>query len=345
VNIRFPPEWAPQCATLLTWPHDQGDWGDKLSSVEKTFLSLVEHISPRQMLVIVCNDDDQRAHVRSMLDNNGVDMQHVELYTAPSNDVWSRDHGPISVFVDSSPRLLDFRFDGWGGKYPADKDDHITSVLQAQNAFPGIKAKKINKVLEGGSIDTDGLGTILTTEKCLLNSGRNPGMDRAAIEKLLRTTLGADRLLWLTSGCIAGDDTDSHIDTLARFCAPDVICYSSCDDPSYPCYEDLRAMENELLTLKNTAGQAYQLVPLPIPCDVVDDRGQLLPATYTNFLLVNGAALVPVYAHANDAYAVSILSECFPDREILPVNALPLLSQFGSLHCATMHFPAGFKTW
>jgi len=340
VKKRFPPEWAPQSAIMLTWPHDQGDWGDKLKAAETTFVEMAQLVSLRQRLIIVCRDPAHCERVSNLLGNSAADMTHIDFYSAPSNDIWSRDHGPITVVSNGAAHLLDFSFDGWGGKYPADKDNCVTRALFAQQAFADTEIESVDRVLEGGSIDTDGMGTILTTEQCLLRTARNPGMDRAAMEALLKSELGANRILWLASGRIAGDDTDSHVDTLARFCSPDTICYSSCDDSGYPHYDELRRMEHELKSFRDPAGQPYHLVPLPIPVDIVDDEGCLLPATYVNFLIMNGAVLVPVYGHDNDTLAITRLGDCFPDREILTLNALPLLSQFGSIHCAAMQLPA-----
>jgi agmatine/peptidylarginine deiminase len=340
VKKRFPPEWAPQSAVMLTWPHDQGDWGDKLEAAETTFVAIAQLVSLRQKLIIVCRDSAHCEHVSNLLESSGAEMTRIFIYVAPSNDIWSRDHGPITVVSNGEACLLDFRFDGWGGKYPADKDDHVTRALFSLQAFPGAEIRTVDRVLEGGSIDTDGMGTILTTEQCLLRTARNPGMDKSAMEALLKSELGASRILWLTSGRIAGDDTDSHVDTLARFCSPDTICYSSCEDSSYSYYDELLQMKNELRSFRDPAGRPYHLVPLPIPVDIADDEGRLLPATYVNFLIMNGAVLVPVYGHDNDALAVKRLGDCFPDRDILTLNALPLLSQFGSIHCAAMQLPA-----
>ena len=237
--------------------------------------------------------------------------------------------------------LLDYTFTGWGGKFPAARDDALTRTLGEAGVFAApIETRKL--VLEGGAIETDGLGTLLTSEACLLNRNRNPQLDRAAIESQLRADLGAERILWLRHGHLEGDDTDSHIDTLARFCDARTIAYVRCDDRSDPHYPALAAMQEEIQALRQADGTPYRLIALPWPRPCFDpDDGHRLPATYANFLIINGAVLMPTYADAADAMALAALAEAFPDRDIIPIDCRSVIRQHGSLHCLTMQLPQG----
>jgi agmatine/peptidylarginine deiminase len=237
--------------------------------------------------------------------------------------------------------LHDFTFDGWGGKYPAALDNRVSRSLFDGGIFDNVEFLQQQLVLEGGSIDTDGRGSLLSTTRCLLESGRNPGYDRTRLEACLRELLGVERVLWLRHGELAGDDTDAHVDMLARFCSPGTIAYSSCNDPQDEHFAPLAAMERELQAFRTREGRPYELVPLPLPRPVLDESGRRLPASYANFLIINGAVLVPVYADPADAVALAALAGCFPGRRVEPLNCLPLIQQNGSLHCATMQLPMG----
>lgn len=337
----LPAEWAPQSAVMLTWPHPHGDWASRLTRVEPTFCAIAREVSLREKLVIACFDAAHRQHVAHQLARAGVDPNQVRLAIAPSNDAWARDHGPITVLQNGEPHLLDFRFNGWGGKYRAELDNGVTRRLHAAGVFGQTRLTDVELVLEGGSIDADGLGTLLTTARCLLAPTRNPRLSRQDIENRLGQQLGVRRVLWLEHGYLAGDDTDSHIDTLARFCDPGTIAYVHCTDRRDEHYVELKRMEDELRALRAASGEPYRLVPLPWPSARHDEEGRRLPATYANFLIINGAVLVPTYEDANDQAALEALASCFPDRAIVPVPCLPLIYQYGSLHCVTMQLPAG----
>lgn len=337
---RLPAEWEPQSAVQLTWPHPHSDWRPWLSMVEPVFVDIARAVTARECLIVSCYDQAHQDHVRGLLDAAGVPQGRVSLYLVPSNDTWARDHGPIGVVEDGRPLLLDFRFNGWGDKYAAELDDRITSRLHTLGAYGDASRRPVEFVLEGGSIDSDGAGTLLTTSACLLSPRRNPAYDRAHVSELLRGQFGLTRVLWLDHGHLLGDDTDSHIDTLARFCDPRTIAYAACDDPDDVHYADLTAMAAELAALRTAAGEPYRLVPLPIPAAHFDDDGRRLPATYANFLIINGAVLVPTYRDPNDALALARLADCFPEREIVAIDCLPLVYQYGSLHCVTMQIAA-----
>ncbi len=339
-DLYLPPEWAPQSAVMLTWPHPHSDWAPILDSVEPVFAAIGREVAARERLIVSCFDGTHREHVRAVLAAAGADLERVDLYVVPSNDTWARDHGPITVMRDRRPVPLDFRFNGWGGKYAAELDDRLTAALAEAGAFQ-VPPEPVDIVLEGGSIETDGLGTLLTTSECLLAPTRNPQMKRDDLEKALAECFGIGRVLWLSHGHLAGDDTDGHVDTLARFCNPHTIAYVACDDPEDPHYEGLQAMAEELAGFRDAAGSPYRLVPLPMTEPKLNDAGHRLPATYANFLIINSAVLVPTYDDPADLQALERLAECFPDRQVVGIPSLPLVHQYGSLHCVTMQLPAG----
>jgi len=337
----LPPEWAPQSGVMLTWPHARSDWAPILERVEPVFVEIVRQVTRFEKALVVCYDDAHRAHVAGRLRAAGVPADRAVLAVAPSNDTWARDHGPIAVRCQDELTLLDFGFNGWGGKYPHDLDDAITRTIYNQGTFGKNPLQTVDLILEGGSIEVDGQGTLLTTERCLLAPTRNPALGREQVEQRLAELLGLNRFLWLKHGCLAGDDTDSHIDTLARLCDAHTIAYVACDDPADAHYAELKAMGMELQAFRAADGRPYRLVPLPWPQAKFDDEGQRMPATYANFLVINGAVLVPTYRDPADGVALDRLKSCFPGREIIGIDCLPLIAQHGSLHCVTMQLPMG----
>ncbi|MEC9481807.1 MAG: agmatine deiminase family protein [Halomonas sp.] len=338
---RLLPEWHPQDAVQLTWPTRESDWAPLLERIEATLEAMVCAIARYQQVLITVPDRATRERLTATFVNLGVDGARVRLIEAPADDTWARDHGPIGVERDGRLVLLDYTFTGWGGKFPAERDNALTARLRQAGAFDAMVETR-NMVLEGGAIETDGLGTLLTTEACLLNENRNPQLDRSAVEACLREDFGVERVLWLSQGHLEGDDTDSHVDTLARFCDPQTIAYVRCDDRDDPHYFALAAMEEELRALRQSNGAPYRLVALPWPKPCFDpEDGHRLPATYANFLIINGAVLVPTYADAADAQALRILAETFPDRDIVPIDCRSVIRQHGSLHCLTMQLPRG----
>lgn len=339
-RLQLPAEWAPQSAVMLTWPHSHSDWQPWLKRVEPVFTEIAYQIAKRQKVLISCWDDEHAAHVRRLLLDRKTPEQNLRLFIVPSNDTWARDHGPITVMQEGKPVLLDFGFNGWGKKYDANFDNQITRQLHKLGAFGKTRIETIDMVLEGGSIDVDGKGTLLTTKHCLLTPTRNPHLSQRDIERRLQQWLGVDHILWLEHGHLAGDDTDSHVDTLARFCDERTICYVSCDDPRDEHYADLKKMEQELQNFRTKTGEPYRLVPLPWPKAKYNEDGARLPATYANFLIINGAVLLPTYDDEKDVLAFAQLAECFPNHEIISIDCAPLIMQYGSLHCVTMQIPA-----
>ncbi|MDR0546614.1 MAG: agmatine deiminase family protein [Dysgonamonadaceae bacterium] len=337
-SIHFPAEWQLQSAVMLTWPHAQTDWAPVLADVIPCFTAIAQAIVPREKLIIVCRSIDEVKR-----DLGDIDFSQIIFREIPSNDTWARDHGPISVVAGGKPCLLDFAFNGWGLKFPANHDNQITKRLFESGVFsPNVLLKNMQfMVLEGGSIESDGDGTILTTAQCLLSANRNSCKSQSEIDEFLKFIFEAKQVLWLHNGYLAGDDTDSHIDTLARFCDPETIAYVQCADPNDEHYNALSAMESELKTFKTLSGKPYRLIPLPMATPVYDN-GERLPATYANFLIINEAVLMPVYDSPLDEIAKSALQTVFPNREIIGINCLPLIKQHGSLHCVTMQLPDGF---
>lgn len=337
----LPPEWTPQSGVMLVWPHANSYWRPWLDQVEAVFVEVSHHIGQREKLLIICGDPRHRDHVLELLSRSDIATGSVQLRIVPFNDTWARDYGPLTVLRNGTPILLDFSFNGWGGKYPSRLDNQVTRVLHGAGAFYNIPLDTIDLVLEGGSIDVDGAGSLLTTTQCLLSGRRNPQFDQHHIESQLTTLLGVRRILWLAHGYLAGDDTDSHVDTLARFCDPRTIAYTSCNDPQDVHFMELRSMENELKEFRDAGGQPYRLIPLPLPQAKYNEPGQRLPASYTNFLIINGAVLVPTYQDPADSKALNCIEQCFPGRDIIGINCLPLIQQYGSLHCLAMQLPAG----
>ena len=338
---RLPPEWVPQSGVMLTWPRSDVEWNPDYASAERCHTLIAKEISLREPVIISCMDEVHADRIRQAVKEAGGRPDRLRLFPLPSNDAWARDHGPLTVFKDGKLLLLDFVFNGWGGKYPHEHDNQLTPRLHARGAFGGTPLESLDLVLEGGSIEVDGEGTLLTTQSCLLNPNRNPKLKRTEIEALLEKYLGVDRILWLKHGAIDGDDTDGHIDTLARLCDPATIAYQACGDRNDLHYAELAAMAEELRALRRKDGGPYKLVPLPWPKAIHDHTGRRLPATYANFLIVNGAVLVPTYNDPADDPALNALTPCFPGRVIVGVPCRSLIHQYGSLHCVTMQFPAG----
>lgn len=337
-TFRFPAEWEPQDAILIAWPTEQTDWADRLGEVEETYIALVQAITRYQPVLIVAADDDIESYAQARLGSNRVDMQRVKFLQAPYDDTWLRDTGPITLRDGDRFLTLDYRFTGWGGKFGASQDDLLVQRLSEQRTFNQDRLESVDFALEGGAIETDGAGTLLSTWTCLQT--RHPDRSRDEVNAILQSTLNQNRILWLDNGYLDGDDTDAHIDTLARFAGADRIVYQSCDDANDTHFEPLQAMAAELAAFRTTDGQPYQLFALPW-ADPILDEGRRLAASYANFLIVNGAVIMPGYGDVKDAQAVAVMQQAFPQHEIVQVNCRPLIWQNGSLHCITMQMPRG----
>mgnify|MGYP006287866829 CR=1 FL=1 len=333
----LPAEWAPQDAILLAWPHENTDWAPILDEARRCFFRIIETISRFQRVVVLLNDHHQDFSRQSFST-----PENVSPVIVPFNDTWARDFGPLVLTEGSVNKLLDFKFNGWGLKFAADQDNLINQRLLQHQVFDqkAVYENHLDFVLEGGSIESDGEGTLLTTSQCLLTPNRNGVHSKEKIEDELKTRLGVHRICWIDHGYLEGDDTDSHIDTLARFCNSETIAYVKCTDTSDPHYKALAAMEKQLQSFQTGTGRPFHLLPLPMADPVIENH-QRLPATYANFLIINGAVLVPFYNSEKDMQAQKTLQQVFPDRKVIGVDCTPLIRQNGSLHCVTMQLPEG----
>ena len=340
-NRSFATEWDNQDGILIAWPHAGTDWAYMLDEVTACYVEMARAIlEDDERLVIVAPDADD---VKASLGQD-VDWQRISIIELPTNDTWVRDYGPIAVFKDGRTVLTDFTFNAWGMKFAADCDNLVTSRLQARGVFKAPLVNYRDLVLEGGSIETDGNGTVLTTTCCLTAPNRNDALSREQLEQELLDRLGCVKMLWLDHGTLSGDDTDGHIDTLARFAPDGVILYCGCNTPEDEHYEPLMKMEEDLKQMTDAEGNPYHLIKLPLP-DAMYDEISRLPATYANFLVMNHQVLVPVYGQPeNDVKACELIGQAFPGRKIQGIDCRPLICQHGSLHCATMQLPEGSLT-
>ena len=338
--MRLPAEWEKQSGVMLTWPDGTTPWYE-LEKVQECYGRIISAILRFERVLLVTSDKEAAA---GRLSGLGVDTSGIIFKECPINDTWARDHGGIAVFGDKGEKYIyDFVFNGWGLKFASDLDNRITGNIFFDNAFADDVACVDMRpyVLEGGSIDTDGAGTLMATTECLCSDNRNEYLTRDEIEEELKEAFGLKRILWVDSGSLSGDDTDSHIDILARFCGPDTIAYVKCEDSEDPDYEGLVNMEAQLQSFRTLGGKPYRLVPLPKPEQTFLD-GYPLPASYANFLIINGAVLVPGTGSELDGTVRERLQEVFPDREVVVIDCRPLLSGHGGLHCVTMQFPEGW---
>ncbi|MCX4278585.1 MULTISPECIES: agmatine deiminase family protein [Muribaculum] len=333
---RLPAEWEPHGAVMLSWPHKDTDWAPVLDEAIDCFVEIAKAIAREETLIVVAPDVEEP---RRVLDCEKLPNRILYL-TVPTNDTWARDFGPITVERDGNPVICDFKFNGWGLKFPADKDNLITRAMCNTGLLRGRYSNELSFVLEGGSIESDGQGTLMTTSQCLLSPNRNGAMSRDEIEEYLKSRFGLDRVLWLDYGALEGDDTDSHIDTLARLAPNDTILYVGTDDVTDSHYDELNKMKLQLQSFVTASGQPYNLIELPLPDAVYDEEGNRLPATYANFLIMNHSILMPVYRQPQkDELAAQIIKIAFPDHQVVKIDCSVLIKQHGSLHCVTMQVP------
>jgi len=334
---RLPAEWELHGAVLLSWPHAGTDWAYMLDAVTECYVKLAEAIAAEARLIIVGPDLTVPRKCLAHLPAQSV--VYVEM---PTNDTWARDFGPISVEDGKGYAIADFQFNGWGLKFASCFDNLVTFNLVAKGIITGKYENRRGFVLEGGSIESDGRGTLLTTAGCLLSSNRNAEMDEAQIETYLKDVFGLKKVLWLHHGALAGDDTDGHTDTLARMAPDHTIIYTATDRRDDQHYEELQAMKRELMTFATDDGKPYRLVELPLPEAIYDEYGERLPATYVNYLVIGGAVLMPTYGQPDyDGAAAAALGGAFPGFRVVTVDCRALICQHGSLHCATMQLPTG----
>jgi agmatine deiminase len=338
LGYHMPAEWEPHAATWLTWPRRRGrSFPGRFDPIPAYWVRLAELLSPHEQVRIVVRDDRHATEVRRLLSaSRKLRRGRVFIHRLGSNDCWARDHGPIFVVREPSAlAVVDWRFNSYGGKYPPwDLDDAIprkvARLLRVPRFQPGI-------VLEGGSLDVNGRGALLTTEQCLLNKNRNPHLTKEQIEQYLRDYLGVSRILWLGAG-LAGDDTDGHVDDIARFVNPTTVVACREDDPADVNHGPLRDNLRRLRAMRDQDGRPLRVVELPMP-GVVEHNGQRLPASYANFYIANRTVIVPVYSHPNDRRAIAILQRCFPTRRVVGVEATDLIWGLGAFHCVTQQQP------
>lgn len=354
----LPAEWYPQSGIQLTWPHQGTDWAPYLQDITEVFLQMADIISRYETVLIVTPDVES---VKEILSARLGDSQRSRLLfvSCPTNDTWARDHAPLTLVSEDAAssagecrcRVLDFRFNGWGDKFPSDWDNAITKAVFQQGLYQAEYEDDWDFVLEGGSVESDGHGTVFTTSQCLLAPHRNQPLTREDLDRELRRRLYASRVVWLDHGNLVGDDTDGHIDTIVRVAPDDTLLYVGCDDPSDSQYEDFRQLERQLMDIRTGEGRLYHLIKLPMPDAIYDDGERLtsspgegaerLPATYANFVILNGAVICPTYHQPdNDRKAMEILEAAFPGRQVLGIDARPVIRQHGSLHCLTMQYPS-----
>lgn len=339
-GFRLLPEWAPQSAVMLTWPHQATDWADFLPDVEQTFRAIAKQLSQYADVVVVCHSNELLEQLR--LEFQQLSIENAHFVVIANNDSWARDHGPITV-VDSKQQLhwLDFQFTGWGDKFTANLDNAINQQL-ATAPFVTIQSCLTQAlVLEGGAIETDGNGCFLATRHCLLHENRQNSLSQAQFEQQLTELFGVHKFLWLEHGYLAGDDTDAHIDTLARFTPNKGIVYVHCDDPLDEHYAALQAMASQLEGFTDSNNVPFTLFPLPWPSAKYSPEGERLPASYANYLIINGAILMPTYGDAKDAAALDVLKAAYPGYQVHGIDCQALIRQYGSLHCVTMQLPKG----
>ena len=336
-NFVLPAEWEPQQGIQLTWPHAQTDWKPYLDDITKTFIDMAKVITLDEKLFIVTPEP---AHVKQLLAEHLNDEQraNIRYFEMPTNDTWARDHGAITLSNGAELRMLDFKFNGWGEKFDWQKDNAITAKMAQMGAFEGMIEDHTDFVLEGGSIESDGKGTIFTTACCLLAPHRNQPMTRKEIEERLLKSLHAQRVIWIEHGQLKGDDTDGHIDTTVRLAPNDTLLYIYSDEDDEH-FADFKAMEDQLKSLRTCDGMPYQLLRLPFPKAIYEGE-ERLPATYANFVILNHHVLCPTYAQPErDHLAMQQLQKAFPNHKIIGIDARTVIRQHGSLHCLTMQYP------
>ena len=340
LGYRMPAEWEPHRGTWLSWPHKEASWPGKFDSVPGIFARMVRHLADHEEVHINVAGPDMEHEVRRLLADEGAGSGNVLFHHNPTNDAWCRDHGPIFLqqYESDAPAeaVVDWDFNAWGGKYPPYDLDDVVPTRIAQEL--GVPVFKPGIIMEGGSIDVNGRGTLLTTESCLLNPNRNPHLDRGAIENYLRAYLGVSCILWLGEG-IAGDDTDGHVDDLTRFVDPTTVVTVIEDDPGDANYEPLQSNLERLNRMTDQDGRPLRVVTLPMPGPLYHD-GQRLPASYANFYIANGIVLLPTYDPARDEEARAALQSLFPTREVIGIDCTDLVWGLGAFHCVTQQWPA-----
>ena len=337
---RLASEWERQDAIIIVWPHAYSDWAHTLDHIEVTYLELCKYICRQQGIVLVACDNAHESHIKQKLNAASINCKNITFVTIPTNDTWVRDYGPVCTGSGTGQTLLDFEFDGWGQKYDHALDNAFNARLVEHQELK-VSYRSVNQVLEAGNIEINSHGELLCSRTCFRQNGSALHTDLIRLEDQLGSWLGCSKIHWLDGIQLEGDDTRGHIDTLARFCANDIIVYSASRNRNDANHTIAARLAMQLETIRKQSCNRFELVPLPLP-DPMFRSGQQLPATYTNFLITNNTVLVPVFNDKWDDYALRIIDELFPDREIVDIESNALIQQFGGLHCATIQIPEGF---
>lgn len=335
----FLPEWTECDGILMALPHEDTDWNYILPEAIHQYKILVESFTKeRCKVVLLCKNVEE---AEKIFDKDA--LAHITFVEIEFNDTWTRDYGPLAIRKHGDLRALHFGFNGWGLKFASDKDNLVNRRLHEKSIFfKGIYRNESAFILEGGSVETDGEGTILTTTRCLCSPNRNGGLTKLEADLQLRQRLGAQHVLFLDYGALIGDDTDSHIDTLARLAPDNIILFTGCRDVDDPQFEELLKMRAQLSLFRNSEGLPYNLVELPLPDAIYDEEGNRLPATYANYLVTEDVIFMPTYGQPQkDELAMQTIRIAFPLHKIVGVDCNTLIKQHGSLHCATMQLPKG----
>ncbi len=336
---RLAPEWERQDAIIIVWPHSFSDWASNLEPVETTYTDICKHICQHQTIIIVAYNKEHQHHIEQRLESSSIVGENIAFITIPTNDTWVRDYGPICVAAGQGKTILDFEFDAWGEKYAYDLDNAFTTKLLEQLKLD-IPRQAIELVIEAGNLEVNNRGALLCSSTCFQRKSYGTAIDLAYLEKRFYDCFGCNSIHWIHDVKLVGDDTDGHIDTLARFCADDIIIYTSTNNYQDPNNEALHQLAIQLQSLQKQNHNSIELVPLPLP-EPIFSANQQLPASYTNFLITNESVLVPIFKDQQDATVLKLMEELFPTRKIIGVNSNVLIQQFGGIHCATIQIPKG----
>lgn len=343
-DIRLIAEWEPCECVMLALPHKDTDWNYILDEALSQYRRIVEAMTAEGVrIVLLCRDAEEASRLMADCDQSRIRYEEMDY-----NDTWTRDYGMLTAVRNDRIRALDFGFNAWGLKFAADKDNLVNLNLDRKGCLqPLVYRNERDFILEGGSVESDGKGTLMTTSRCLQSPNRNGGKTKGELNDILHDRLGADHVLWLDHGALIGDDTDSHIDTLARLAPDDTIVFTGTKDFDEPQFEELLAMRAQLTMFRTAEGNPYNLVELPLPAPVFDEEGRRLPATYANYLVANGTVFMPTYAQRDlDELAMRTIRIAYPDHKVTGIDCRTLLKQHGSLHCATMQVSSGiFNLW
>lgn len=331
------PEWERQDAIILVWPHANSDWSVNLPSIENTYCELANHISLHQYLIIIAYNSAHEIYLHQTLSKHSISEDNILIICIPSNDTWVRDYGPLTIKTNSSSKLLNFKFDAWGEKYAFQKDNDFNSVF-CEKLNITTACEQIDFVLEGGNVEVNARGELLSSLSCFSRQA-GPNLTQSNLEEKMQIWFGTDQIYWIDVGKLQGDDTDGHIDTLARFCSDDIIVYSATNNTHDQNTQMLRSLHSQLESISLQSKNQFELVPLPLPNPIFVNHKQL-PASYANFLITNHKVLVPTFEDKQDSHALQTLQDIFPTREVVGINSLSLIQQLGGLHCATVHLPA-----